>query len=135
MDMTPNLTLVAVIVVLVAAGVYLLLERTFTRVLLGFVLIGNGINLLFLVAGGRAGGPAIVGSTPEEFGRRMAAAAGIRNPQLVESLRNLPPGEREQFRQRFEKGAARCGLGRNGDPLRTDLFVRPRVGRPQLDLF
>lgn len=66
MDMTPNLTLVAVIVVLVAAGVYLLLERTFTRVLLGLVLIGNGINLLFLVAGGRAGGPAIVGSTPED---------------------------------------------------------------------
>ncbi len=66
MDMTPNLTLVAVIVVLVAAGVYLLLERTLTRVLLGLVLLGNGINLLFLVAGGRAGGPPIVGTTPEE---------------------------------------------------------------------
>ncbi len=65
MDMTPNLTLVAVIVVLVTAGVYLLLERTFTRVLLGLVLIGNGINLLFLVAGGRAGGPPIVGQTAE----------------------------------------------------------------------
>ncbi|HPA18820.1 MAG TPA: DUF3300 domain-containing protein [Verrucomicrobiae bacterium] len=31
------------------------------------------------------------------------AAAGISNPQLIESLKNLPPGEREQFRQRFEK--------------------------------
>ncbi|GEN81186.1 Na(+)/H(+) antiporter subunit C [Actinotalea fermentans] len=65
-DMSPNLTLVAVIVVLVAAGVYLLLERSLTRVLVGVVLLGNGINLLFMVAGGRAGGPPIVGVTPEE---------------------------------------------------------------------
>ena len=64
-DMSPNLTLVAVIVVLVAAGVYLLLERSLTRVLIGVVLVGNGINLLFMVAGGRAGGPPIVGVTPE----------------------------------------------------------------------
>ena len=55
-DMSPNLTLVAVIVVLVAAGVYLMLERSLTRVLIGVVLIGNGINLLILTAGGRAGG-------------------------------------------------------------------------------
>lgn len=64
-DMSPNLTLVAVIVVLVAAGVYLMLERSLTRVLIGVVLVGNGINLLFMVAGGRAGGPPIVGVTPE----------------------------------------------------------------------
>lgn len=43
-----------------------------------------------------------------EFGKRDWkdvdwAAAGIRNPQLVESLRKLPPGDREQLRQRFEK--------------------------------
>lgn len=65
MVMTPNLVLVAVIVVLVTAGVYLLLERSLTRVLLGLILAGNGINLLFLVAGGRAGGPPIIGRTPE----------------------------------------------------------------------
>lgn len=65
-DMSPNLTLVAVIVVLVAAGVYLMLERSLTRVLLGVVLLSNGINLLLMVAGGRAGGPPIVGVTPEE---------------------------------------------------------------------
>lgn len=63
--MTPNLVLVAVIVVLVAAGVYLMLERSLTRVLIGFILIGNGINLLLMVAGGRAGGPPIVGVTPD----------------------------------------------------------------------
>lgn len=66
MVMTPNLALVAVIVVLVAAGVYLLLERSLTRVMLGIIMIGNGVNLLFLVAGGRAGGPPIIGQTPED---------------------------------------------------------------------
>ncbi len=41
--------------VLVACGVALLLERTLTRVLVGIVLLGNGINILFLVASGRPG--------------------------------------------------------------------------------
>ena len=63
-DMAPNITLVVVIGVLVAAGVYLLLERSLTRVLIGLVLIGNGVNLSFLVAGGAAGGAPIVGPTP-----------------------------------------------------------------------
>ena len=65
-DMTPSIVLVLAIGVLFAAGVYLLLERSLTRVLLGFILMGNGANLLFLVAGGRAGGAPIVGTTPEE---------------------------------------------------------------------
>ena len=64
-DMSPSLALVLVIGVLVAAGVYLLLERSLTRVLVGVVLIGNGANLLFLVASGAAGGAPIVGTTPE----------------------------------------------------------------------
>ncbi len=63
--MTPDIVLVVAIAVLVAAGVYLLLERSLSRVLVGVVLIGNGINLLFLVAGGRAGRPPIVGQAPE----------------------------------------------------------------------
>lgn len=69
-DMSPNLTLVAVIVVLVAAGVYLLLERSLTRVLIGLVLIGNGINLLILTAGGRAAGPPLY--DPEDPGAPMS---------------------------------------------------------------
>ncbi|MEJ5946080.1 Na(+)/H(+) antiporter subunit C [Pseudokineococcus basanitobsidens] len=64
--MSPALVLVAVVFVLVATGVYLLLERSLTRVLVGVVLVGNGINVLFLVASGRAGGPALVGVTPED---------------------------------------------------------------------
>ena len=64
--MSPNLTLVITIAVLVAAGVYLLLERSLSRVIFGVILLGNGINLLLLVAGGEAGRPPIVGSSPGE---------------------------------------------------------------------
>ncbi|SNT60349.1 multicomponent Na+:H+ antiporter subunit C [Asanoa hainanensis] len=62
--MSPNLTYVAVVGVLFAAGVILLLERSLTRVLMGVVLLANGVNVLIL-AGGRYGGPPIVGTTPE----------------------------------------------------------------------
>ena len=53
--------------VLFAAGVYLLLQRALTRVLIGLTLITHAANLLLLVAGGRAGAPAFVaddGSLP-----------------------------------------------------------------------
>jgi multisubunit Na+/H+ antiporter MnhC subunit len=53
--MTISLTLVVVMAALVACGVYLLLERSLTRVVLGFLLIGNGINLLILIMTGRPG--------------------------------------------------------------------------------
>jgi multicomponent Na+:H+ antiporter subunit C len=59
---SPNLLLVIVVGVLVAAGVTLLLERSLTRVVLGIMLLGNGVNLLILV-GGEYGGPPIVGVT------------------------------------------------------------------------
>ena len=61
--MTANITLIVVMGSLISAGVYLLLERSLTRVLLGLILLGNGANLLFLVAGGRGGGAPIVGIT------------------------------------------------------------------------
>lgn len=61
--MTANLTLVLTASALVAAGVYLLLERSLTRVLIGIILISNGVNVAFLVTGGRAGGAPIVGVT------------------------------------------------------------------------
>ncbi|WP_432564969.1 Na(+)/H(+) antiporter subunit C [Kineococcus sp. SYSU DK003] len=66
--MSPNLTLVVISGVLVACGVTLLLERTLTRVLVGVVLLGNGVNVLFLIASGRPGVAPIVGSgTAEEM--------------------------------------------------------------------
>ncbi|GIF73411.1 Na(+)/H(+) antiporter subunit C [Asanoa siamensis] len=62
--MSPNLTYVVVVGVLVAAGVTLLLERSLTRVLMGIVLLANGVNVSIL-AGGRFGGAPIVGTTPD----------------------------------------------------------------------
>lgn len=64
-DMSPSLALVIAVGAFVTAGVYLLLERSLTRVLLGVILIGNGINLMFMISGGRAGGAPITGVTPE----------------------------------------------------------------------
>lgn len=64
-ETAPNLTLVLTVVVLVTVGVYLLLERSLSRVLIGLIVLSNGINLLFLVAGGAAGGAPIIGQTDE----------------------------------------------------------------------
>lgn len=54
--------------VMIACGIYLMLERTLTRILLGFVLAGNGVNLLFLVAAGPPGLPPFEGTAdPSEM--------------------------------------------------------------------
>ena len=65
-DVSPSITLILVAAVLVGTGVYLILERSLSRVIVGVTLLSNGVNVLFLVAGGRAGGPPLVGSGPEE---------------------------------------------------------------------
>ncbi|SNY68948.1 Na(+)/H(+) antiporter subunit C [Paractinoplanes atraurantiacus] len=62
--MTPNLVYVVIVGVLFAAGVAMLLERSLTRVLMGMILLGNGVNLLILL-GGKAGAPPIVGAANE----------------------------------------------------------------------
>lgn len=58
--MTINLTLLIVMGAMLAIGIYLMLERSLTRVLLGIILISNGVNLLILQTSGRAGLPPIV---------------------------------------------------------------------------
>jgi multicomponent Na+:H+ antiporter subunit C len=55
--MSGNIALLIVIGLLVACGVYLILERRVTKMLLGMILVGNAVNLLFLVVGGPAGDP------------------------------------------------------------------------------
>jgi len=67
--MSVSLVLLIVMAVLYACGIYLLLERSMTRVLLGFLLVGNATNLLILIMGGVAGVAPIVeeGVTPEEM--------------------------------------------------------------------
>lgn len=53
--MSVNLTLLTVMGALYACGIYLLLERSLTRVLLGLMLLANATNLLILATGGYAG--------------------------------------------------------------------------------
>ena len=62
----PNLSLVVVAGFLIATGVYLLLERALTRLLLGIVLASNGVATLYLVVSGPAKGAPFVGARPPE---------------------------------------------------------------------
>ena len=53
--MTASLTLIIVMAVLYACGIYLMLERSMTRVLVGFLLVGNATNLLIILMAGEPG--------------------------------------------------------------------------------
>ncbi len=64
--MTPTIVLPLMVGGLYAAGVYLLLDRSLTRVLLGFLLLGNATNLLLLSSGGPAGLAPILGYSDAE---------------------------------------------------------------------
>jgi len=62
-----SLVLIIVMAVLFACGVYAMLERSLTRVLIGFLLLGNAANLLLLIVMGRPGvAPFFDGSTPTD---------------------------------------------------------------------
>lgn len=64
--MSANLTLIITAASLIGVSVYLLLERSLTRVLVGLLMLGNGVNLLFMVAAGPSGHPPVVGKVPAE---------------------------------------------------------------------
>jgi multicomponent Na+:H+ antiporter subunit C len=61
--MTIYLVPLILIGALTSCGVYLLLERNLTRMLLGLLLIGNALNLLILTVGGSSGNPPVRGRT------------------------------------------------------------------------
>jgi multicomponent Na+:H+ antiporter subunit C len=63
--MTTYLVPLVLIGGLTSIGVYLLLERNLTRMLLGLLLIGNAINLLILTVGGPSGNPPVRGRTSD----------------------------------------------------------------------
>ena len=66
--MTMPLVLVAVMVVMYSCGVYLMLDRTLTRLLLGFLLVGNATNLLiFLMSGSFGAAPLSGDAAPEDM--------------------------------------------------------------------
>ncbi|WP_280304130.1 Na(+)/H(+) antiporter subunit C [Nocardia neocaledoniensis] len=76
--MSGNLILLIVIGALTACGVYLLLERVVSKMLLGMILLSNAVNLLILtVGGGPDGKPPILGSSdtsPEGMADPLAQA-------------------------------------------------------------
>ncbi|MBO1330081.1 Na(+)/H(+) antiporter subunit C [Streptomyces sp. VRA16 Mangrove soil] len=58
--MTVSATLLVCAVVLVAVGGVLILTRSLTRVLIGVIVCGNGVNLFVLASAGRAGLPPLL---------------------------------------------------------------------------
>lgn len=66
--MSVSLTLIIIMGVLFAAGVYAMLERSLTRVLIGFLLLGNAANLFLLVVMGQPGiAPFFGAGDPDEM--------------------------------------------------------------------
>ncbi|NQX35099.1 NADH-quinone oxidoreductase subunit K [Herbiconiux sp. VKM Ac-2851] len=58
--MSASITLVVLMAVMYGAGVYVMLEKSLTRILIGFLLVGNATNLLIFIMSGRAGDSPIV---------------------------------------------------------------------------
>lgn len=67
--MTASLTLVVLMAVLFGAGISIMLERSITRVLIGFLLVGNAVNILIYLMSGAPGLPPILGEgvDPDEI--------------------------------------------------------------------
>ncbi len=63
--MDVSLTLIVIMAVLFACGVYAMLERSLTRVLIGFLLLGNATNLLLLTVMGVPGNAPFFGTEGE----------------------------------------------------------------------
>lgn len=59
-----TIVLAAAVAVLYAGGVYLLLQRTLSRIIVGLALMGHGANLLLLMAGGTPGAPPLIARGP-----------------------------------------------------------------------
>jgi multicomponent Na+:H+ antiporter subunit C len=56
-----TVTLAVIVGVLYAAGTYLLLQRTLTRIVIGLALMGHGANVLLMLAAGGPGAPPLIG--------------------------------------------------------------------------
>jgi multicomponent Na+:H+ antiporter subunit C len=64
--MSINLGLMIVVALMAACGIYLLLERSLIRMLLGLLLVGNAINLMIVTVSGAMGNPPIIGRTSQD---------------------------------------------------------------------
>ncbi|GHD47813.1 Na(+)/H(+) antiporter subunit C [Mycetocola manganoxydans] len=65
--MTASATLIILMAVLYAVGITVMLERSLTRVLIGFMLVGNATNLLILIVSGPSGtAPIVTGTSADD---------------------------------------------------------------------
>ncbi|MBD8019718.1 Na(+)/H(+) antiporter subunit C [Brevibacterium gallinarum] len=71
--MSVSLVMLLAMGVMYACGIYLMLDRSLTRVLLGFMLMGNATNLLIMLTAGPPGRP------PLTDGKNLSAA-GMSDP-------------------------------------------------------
>ncbi len=79
--MSPNLVLLVVAAVIIAAGVYLMMERSLTRILVGVLMASNGVNIAFIVASGASGLAPINGTNPAET-ISIGIKSAQRNPMI-----------------------------------------------------
>lgn len=73
------LILAVAVGLLFATGTFLVLQRTLTRIILGITMCGNGVTILLLVAGGRAGAPPFAdgSTTPSQMVDPMPQAMAL----------------------------------------------------------
>ena len=81
--MSADFSLLLMAGVLCACGVYLLLERAVVKILLGVMLMSNGVNLLLLAAGGRPGSPPITG---REVAGRIGRSDTLAQAMILTSI-------------------------------------------------
>ena len=134
--MTTFLVFLVLIGALTSAGVYLLLERNLTRMLLGLLLIGNAINLLILTVGSPSGNPPIRGRTsngdtttadPLEQGMILTAIVitmGIAAFVLALAYRSYRLTTEEEVTNDPEDARVSQLAGRDGVPLEDDRPTR-----------
>jgi len=71
-----EIVILTIVAAFISAGVYLVLDRTLLRVIIGLSLLSNGTNLFLLSTGGLEGNVApILGSTSHEAAKLSAHTA------------------------------------------------------------
>ncbi|QYC41190.1 Na(+)/H(+) antiporter subunit C [Nonomuraea coxensis DSM 45129] len=133
---------------LIAAGVTLLMERSLVRVLAGVIMLGNGVNLLIVTAGGNAGVPPFVGAAgmADPLPQAMVLTAIVitlgvtafvlamvhRSWQLTGSDEVQDDTEDRRVRLRARRGAMSQALRRRNDAYRR-LIAEQRAELARLE--
>jgi multicomponent Na+:H+ antiporter subunit C len=110
---------------LFAIGTYLVLQRTLTRVVIGFAVLAHGVNLLLLASGAMGAAP-LIGSTDESFSdplpqafvlTAIVIAFGISAFMLTLSYRSWQLTRDDEVQDDLEdRRIARLGAAPDPDP-------------------